>query len=66
MDIAVIGAGPAGLIASKLLDRAGYKINIIEEHKTIGKPVSCSGLIGNDIFDHFKQFGLVLENWQTA
>ena len=56
MDIAVIGAGPAGLIASKLLDRAGYKINIIEEHKTIGKPVSCSGLIGKDFFDHFKQF----------
>lgn len=56
MEITVVGAGPAGLIASQYLYKAGYKINIIEEHKSIGKPVSCSGLIGRDFFDHFKEF----------
>ncbi|KYC44740.1 MAG: Digeranylgeranylglycerophospholipid reductase [Candidatus Methanofastidiosum methylothiophilum] len=52
----MVGAGPAGLIASQYLVRAGYKVSIIEEHKSIGRPVSCSGLIGRDFFDHFKQF----------
>lgn len=56
MEITVIGAGPAGLLASHYLDKTGYKVNIIEEHKTIGKPISCSGLIGKDYFEHFKQF----------
>ena len=56
MDITIIGAGPAGLLVSQNLDKAGYKVNIIEEHKSIGKPVACSGLIGRDFFDHFKQF----------
>ena len=56
MDITVIGAGPAGLLVSQHLNKAGYKVKIIEEHKTIGKPISCSGLIGRDFFDHFKEF----------
>jgi geranylgeranyl reductase family protein len=56
VDITVIGAGPAGLLVSQHLNKAGYKVKIIEEHKTIGKPISCSGLIGRDFFDHFKEF----------
>jgi len=56
VKVTVIGAGPAGLFASQYLDKAGFKVNIIEEHKSIGKPVACSGLIGRDFFDHFKQF----------
>lgn len=56
MNITVIGAGPAGLLVSQYLNKAGYKVRIIEEHKTIGKPISCSGLIGRDFFDHFKEF----------
>ena len=56
MKITVIGAGPAGLLASHLLKKAGHEISIIEEHKIIGRPVSCSGLIGKDYFDHFNNF----------
>ncbi len=56
MKITVIGAGPAGLLASHLLKKAGHEISIIEEHKIIGRPVSCSGLIGKDYFDHFDNF----------
>ncbi|NYT03423.1 MAG: NAD(P)/FAD-dependent oxidoreductase [Candidatus Methanofastidiosa archaeon] len=56
MDITVIGAGPAGLLVSQYLTKAGFEVKIIEEHKTIGKPISCSGLIGKDFFDHFKEF----------
>ena len=56
MKITVIGAGPSGLLASHLLKKAGHEISIIEEHKIIGRPVSCSGLIGKDYFDHFNNF----------
>ena len=56
MEITVIGAGPAGLLASQYLTKGGYKVKIIEEHSSIGNPVSCSGLIGRDFFDHFKEF----------
>ncbi len=56
MEITVVGAGPAGLLVSSRLSNAGYKVNIIEEHKNIGAPVSCSGLIGKDFFQNFKDF----------
>jgi len=56
VKITVIGAGPAGLLASHLLKKAGHELSIIEEHKFIGKPISCSGLIGRDYFDHFDNF----------
>lgn len=56
MKITVIGAGPAGLLASHLLKKAGHEVSIIEEHKIIGRPVSCSGLIGKEYFDHFNNF----------
>ncbi|KYC46540.1 MAG: Digeranylgeranylglycerophospholipid reductase [Candidatus Methanofastidiosum methylothiophilum] len=56
MEITVVGAGPAGLLTSHYLNKAGYNVEIIEEHKSVGKPVSCSGLIGRDFFEHFKEF----------
>jgi len=56
VEVTVIGAGPAGLLVSQYLNKAGYKVNIIEEHKAIGKPIACSGLIGSDFFKHFKNF----------
>ncbi|NMC58505.1 MAG: NAD(P)/FAD-dependent oxidoreductase [Candidatus Methanofastidiosa archaeon] len=58
MNITVIGAGPSGLLASQYLTRAGYNVNIIEEHKNIGRPIACSGLIGSDYFKHFKEFNV--------
>lgn len=41
----VIGAGPVGSRAAFLLKQQGFDCALIEEHKEIGKPVSCSGLI---------------------
>lgn len=56
MKITVIGAGPAGLLVSSHLEKTGYNVNIIEEHKDIGFPISCSGLLGKDFFQRFKDF----------
>jgi geranylgeranyl reductase family protein len=43
-DVIVVGGGPAGLIASYEVARAGYGVCVVEEHQEIGYPVKCSGL----------------------
>jgi digeranylgeranylglycerophospholipid reductase len=44
-DVAVIGAGPAGAMASKYAALNGARTLLIEEHASIGSPVQCAGLI---------------------
>ncbi|GFO97359.1 geranylgeranyl reductase [groundwater metagenome] len=44
-DVAVVGAGPAGAMASKYAARNGARTLLIEEHASIGSPVQCTGLI---------------------
>ncbi|MDK2895442.1 MAG: hypothetical protein PWQ98_1569 [Moorella sp. (in: firmicutes)] len=44
-DVAVVGAGPAGCSAARLIAAAGYRVIILEEHNQIGEPLQCSGLI---------------------
>lgn len=44
-DIAVIGAGPSGLIAAHEASRIGVKVVILEEHGEIGLPCHCAGLL---------------------
>lgn len=45
-DVAVIGAGPAGLMAAKHASICGARTIVLEEHKAIGYPVQCAGLLG--------------------
>ena len=51
VDVAVIGAGPAGLVAARALASKGHQVVVLEEHDTIGVPVHCTGLLGLDAFD---------------
>lgn len=44
--MAVIGAGPAGCMAAKYAARGGATALLLEEHKSIGWPVQCAGLLG--------------------
>ncbi len=46
MVVRIIGGGPAGLWAAKHL---GPNCVVYEEHKTIGKPVHCTGLVSKRI-----------------
>ncbi|VVB86897.1 Digeranylgeranylglycerophospholipid reductase [uncultured archaeon] len=44
-DVVVVGAGPAGAVASEYAARFGARTLLIEEHASIGSPVQCTGLI---------------------
>ena len=44
-DVIIVGAGPAGLSCARQLKEYGLSVRILEEHKEIGTPVQCSGLI---------------------
>lgn len=49
--ISIIGAGPAGSHLAYLLAKQGKSVNIYEEHKSIGDPVQCTGLVTDSIKD---------------
>ncbi len=50
-DVAVVGGGPVGgYVAEKIASR-GHKTAIFEEHKKIGEPLRCAGLVSPRIFD---------------
>ena len=44
VEVAVVGGGAAGLIASREAARLGLEVEVFEEHETIGRPESCAGL----------------------
>jgi geranylgeranyl reductase family protein len=44
-DVAVVGAGPAGSRTARGIARAGFRVALLEEHRRIGVPSHCSGLI---------------------
>ena len=54
MQIVIVGAGPAGCYAAQLLKHygVGSSIRIIEEHNEVGKPMSCAGIVGKQVFEN--------------
>ncbi len=44
-DVAVVGAGPVGCMAARLLADRGYETVVLEEHAAVGVPVRCAGLV---------------------
>lgn len=44
-DIVVVGAGPTGLIAARESAKKGRNVVVFEEHKEIGIPCHCAGLL---------------------
>lgn len=45
MPVSVIGAGPVGCRVAELLARAGEQVTVFEEHKKIGLPTHCTGIV---------------------
>ena len=52
-DVAIVGAGPAGLESARNLASLGHDVLVLEEHPTVGVPVHCTGLFGRDACSEF-------------
>jgi geranylgeranyl reductase family protein len=52
-DVAIVGAGPAGLTAARALASLGHDVVVLEEHSLVGVPVHCTGVLGAEAFDEF-------------
>ena len=50
-DAVIVGGGPAGLYAGWKLGRAGFRVALIEEHASSGRPVHCTGVLAADAFE---------------
>jgi geranylgeranyl reductase family protein len=44
-EVAVVGGGPAGLIAARELAAQGIQVKVFEEHPEIGTPNHCAGIL---------------------
>lgn len=53
-DVIISGAGPSGSYLAYLLSKNGYSVLQLEEHKEIGKPVECTGLVSERVFGYVK------------
>jgi geranylgeranyl reductase family protein len=53
-DVVVVGGGPAGSITARHLATRGHDVVVLEEHRDIGLPVHCTGLLGLEAFDEFE------------
>ena len=50
-ELVIVGAGPIGSNVAKIVAREEYSVFLIEEHKTIGTPVQCAGLVSERVLD---------------
>jgi len=48
--IAIIGAGPVGCYAASLLADK-FRVVVFEEHKNVGLPIQCTGIVTQEIFN---------------
>lgn len=66
-DVVVIGAGPSGSTAAASLSGRGHDVAILEEHDAVGRPVHCTGLLGEAALSEFDlPQHLVLGRAETA
>ncbi len=52
-DVLVVGGGPVGSMTAAMMAGAGLDVILVEEHREIGCPMDCSGILGVEAFDRF-------------
>lgn len=65
-DVIIIGAGPIGSRAATLLSERGLKVIVLEEHKEIGRPFQCAGLVNPSAMDAVKLNHTILKEIHSA
>jgi flavin-dependent dehydrogenase len=48
-DVIIAGGGPVGLYCAKLCGEMGFRVLVLEEHTSAGRPLHCSGLVSSNI-----------------
>lgn len=54
IDLAIVGAGPAGLLTASRCAEAGVDVLVLEEHARIGVPTHCTGIVSLETTDFAK------------
>ncbi len=49
LDVAIVGAGPAGLVASTYLAKSGYRVAVFERKLSVGGGIWGGGMLFNEI-----------------
>jgi len=65
-DVIIVGAGPVGGRAATLLSQQGLKVLMLEEHKEIGRPFQCAGLVTPSAMDAVEAYDTVLQEVDGA
>jgi len=68
-EVAVVGAGPTGLLAAREVAKAGLDVAVLEEHEQVGVPVHCAGLLslrGLEMLGFRRDEDLVLNTFRGA
>lgn len=52
MRVAVVGGGFWGLLSALALARSGFRVLLFEEHRRVGIPEHCTGLVSRRVLDY--------------
>ena len=52
-DVLVVGAGPSGLNAARILSARGLDVLVLEKKKEVGEHIICAGIVGEEAFQKF-------------
>ncbi|MCQ2069863.1 MAG: NAD(P)/FAD-dependent oxidoreductase [archaeon] len=50
-DVTIVGGGPAGTLAARLIAASGRSVTVMEEHSSIGEPLHCAGVVTSRTID---------------
>lgn len=65
-DVIIIGAGPVGGYAARLLCERGLSVLMVEEHNEVGRPFQCAGLVTPSAMDAVEAYDTVVEDVDGA
>ena len=58
-DFIVVGAGPSGSYSAFMLGKMGYNVLQLEEDRSVGKPVECTGVVSKRVTSMIKTDNVV-------